>query len=75
MQRISFPYDMFTGSFVNQENKICYLVVGTGLPWAAQKILIGCPTCRPIVRLKSSDVNLGDLAPTGSGIDGDWMRA
>lgn len=48
--------------------------MGTGLPWAAQKILMGCPSYLPIVRLKSSDVNLGDLALIGSEIDGNFME-
>lgn len=43
--------------------------MGAGLPCAAQKMGTGWPTDRPIVRLRSSDVNRGDLAATGSEID------
>lgn len=35
---------------------------------------MGCPSYLPIVRLKSSDVNLGDLAPIGSEIDANWIE-
>ena len=53
-----------------------YLVVGTGLPWAAQNIAVSCPSCLPIVRLKSSVFKAGDFALTGSeSVDQNWFNS